>query len=224
MGSQRVGHGWANFTQTGYSTYISSRAHLEHGRTEDKGRYPLMLVVSSKSIVITQNDLSVSRRWWSWFSCSVTSNSLWPHGLQHARIPCPSLSPRVCPNSCPLSWWGHPTISSSASLFSSCLQSFPASRSVPVSRLFTSGGQNIGTSASILPVNLQGWFPLGLTALISLLAKDSQESSSAPQFESINSLVLSLLYGSTLTSICEYWKNHSFDYIHLHWQNDVSAF
>ena len=118
MGSQRVGHGWANFTQTGYSTYISSRAHLEHGRTEDKGRYPLMLVVSSKSIVITQNDLSVSRRWWSWFSCSVTSNSLWPHGLQHARIPCPSLFPGVCSNSCPLSWWCHPTISSSVIPFS----------------------------------------------------------------------------------------------------------
>ena len=93
------------------------------------------------------------------------SDSLWPHGLQHARFPCPSPSPRVCSNSCPLSQWYHPTISSSVIPFSSCLQSFPASGSFPMSWLSASGGQSIGASASasVLPVNIQGWFPLGLT-------------------------------------------------------------
>ena len=98
------------------------------------------------------------------FSRSVVSTSLWPHGLQHARLPCPSPSPRVCSNSCPLSQWCHPTISSSVAPFFSCPQSC---------RLFASGGQSIeaSASASVLPVNIQGWFPLGLTSLISLLSK-----------------------------------------------------
>ena len=97
------------------------------------------------------------------------SDSLWPHGLQHARLPCPSLSPRVCSNSCPLSWWCHPAILSSVAHFS-CLQSILASGSFPVSQLFASGGQSIGTSASasVLPMIIPGWFPLGLTGLISL--------------------------------------------------------
>ena len=101
------------------------------------------------------------------------SDSLQPHGLQHARLPCPSPSPRVCSNSCPLSWWSHPTMSPSVVPFSSCLWSFPASGSFPRSQLFTSGGQSIGVSASalVLPMNIQGWFPLGLTGLISLLSK-----------------------------------------------------
>ena len=101
------------------------------------------------------------------------SNLLWPHGLQHTRLPCPSLFPRVCSNSSPLSWWCHPTISSSVTPFSSCLQPFPASGSFPMSWLFASGGQSIGVSASasVLPMNIQGWFPLGLTRLISLLSK-----------------------------------------------------
>ena len=105
------------------------------------------------------------------FTCSVMSDSLWPHGPCHARLPCPSLSPGMCSNSCPLSRWCHPTISSSVTPFSSCLQSFPASRPFPMSQLFASGGQSIGawTSASVLPMNIQGWFPLGLTGLISLL-------------------------------------------------------
>ena len=100
-------------------------------------------------------------------------DSLWPQGLQHARLPCPSLSPGVCSNSCPLSWWCHPEISSSVTHFSSCPQSFPASGSFPVSRLFTSGAQSVGASASasVLPVSIQGWFPLGWTGLISLQSK-----------------------------------------------------
>ena len=101
------------------------------------------------------------------------SDSLWSHGLQHAMLPCPSSSPRVCSNSCPLSQWYHPIISFSVAPFSSFPQSFLASGSFPMSQLFTSGCQSIGTSASalVLPVNIQGWFPLGLTGLISLLSR-----------------------------------------------------
>ena len=107
------------------------------------------------------------------FSHSVVSDSLWPHGLQHARFPCPSPTPRVYSNSCSLSWWCHPTISSSVIPFSSCLQYFPASGAFPVSQFFTSGGQRIGVSAStsVLPMNIQDWFPLGLTGWISLQSK-----------------------------------------------------
>ena len=105
------------------------------------------------------------------FSCSVLSNSLRPHGLQHARLPCPSPTPRAYSNSCPSCRWRHPTTSSSVIPFSSYLQSFPASGSFPVSRLFASGGQRIGASASVLPMNIQGWFLSGLIGLISLLSK-----------------------------------------------------
>ena len=101
------------------------------------------------------------------FSHSAVSNYLQPHGLQHTRPPCPSPTPRVCSNSCPLSQWCHPTIWSSVVPFSFCFQSFPASGSFPMSRLFASDGQSIGASASAsaLPMNIQGWFPLGLTGL-----------------------------------------------------------
>ena len=107
------------------------------------------------------------------FSCSVVSDSLPPHGLQHTRSPCPSPTPRVYPNSCPLSWWCHPTISSSVDPFSFCLQSFLASGSFPMSQFFTSGGQSIGASAStsVFPVNTQDWTPLGWTGWISLQSK-----------------------------------------------------
>ena len=105
------------------------------------------------------------------FSRSVTSDSLWPYVLQHARLPCPSTTPGACSNLFPLSRWCHPTISSSLIPFSSSLQSFPASGSFPVSQFFASGGQSIGASASVLPMNIQDWFPLGLTGLISLHSK-----------------------------------------------------
>ena len=101
---------------------------------------------------------------------SVASDSLQPHGLQHARPPCPSQSPGACSNSCPSSWWCHPAISSSVISFS-CLQSFPASGTFLTSQPFTSGGQSIGALALVLPVNIQDWFPLGLTGLISFLSK-----------------------------------------------------
>ena len=105
------------------------------------------------------------------FSCSVMSNSLWPHGLQHARLPCPSPTPKACSNACPSGWWCHPTISSSVVPFPSSLQSFPESGSFPMSWVFTSPGQSIRASASILPMKIQDWFPLGLAGLISLLSK-----------------------------------------------------
>ena len=108
------------------------------------------------------------------FCHSLISSSLQPYGLQHARLPCPSSSPGVCLNSCPLSQWCHPTISSSVVPFSSCPQSFSASGSFWVSQFFVSGGQSIGASAStsVLPMNIQVWFPLGLTGLISLQSKE----------------------------------------------------
>ena len=104
---------------------------------------------------------------------SVVSDSLRPHGPQHTRPPCPSPTPRAYSNSCPLSRWCHPTISSSVVSFSSCLQSFSVSGSFPMSQFFTSGGQSIGisASASVLPRNIQDWFPLGLPGRISLLFK-----------------------------------------------------
>ena len=102
------------------------------------------------------------------FSHLVVSDSLWPHGLQHARLPCPSPSPGACSNSCPLSRWCHPATLSSVIPFSSWLQSFPASGSFLMSWLFASGGPSIGASASVLLMNIQDWFPLGLTGLISL--------------------------------------------------------
>ena len=148
------------------------------------------------------------------FSCSVVSDSLLPHELQHARPPCPSTTAGVYPNPCPLSWWCHPTISSSVVPFSSCPQSFPASGSFQMSQLFTSGGQSIGVSAStsVLPMNTQDWFPLGWTGWISLQSKGlSQESSPTPKFRSINSSVLCFLHSTTLTSIHDHWKYHSLD-------------
>ena len=156
------------------------------------------------------------------------------HGLQHARLPCASPSPGVCSNSYPSSWWCHPTISSSVIPFSSCLQSFPTSRSFPMSQFFASCDQSIGpsasASASVFPMNIDGWFPLGLTGLISLQSKESSLERrlsrvfSNTTVQSISSLVLSLHYGPTLTSTLNYWKNHHFDKMDLCWQSNVSAF
>ena len=108
------------------------------------------------------------------FSHSVVSDSLWPHEPQHARPPCPSPTPRVHSNPCPLSWWYHPTISSCVIPFSLCPQSFPASGSFQMSQLFASGGQSVGVSAStsVLPMNIQDWSPLGWTGWIPLLSKE----------------------------------------------------
>ena len=144
------------------------------------------------------------------FSHSVLSDCLQPHGLQHTRPPCPSSTPGVYSNSCPLSWWCHPTIPSSGIPFSFCLQSFPASRCFQMSQFFTTCGQSIGVSASksVLPLNIKGWFPLRYSGF-PCRPRDSQESSPTPQFKSINSSALSFLYSPTLTSIHDHWKNHS---------------
>ena len=141
-------------------------------------------------------------------SHSVVSDSWWPHG--------PAASPGVGSNSSPLHWWCHPTVSSFVILFSSCLQSFIASGSFPVSWLFTSGGQSIGALASGLPVNIQSWFPLGLTVLISLPSKGlsgvfSSTTSQKHHFFGTQNF----FYCPALKSVHDYWKNHSFDQMNL---------
>ena len=141
----------------------------------------------------------------------------------------------LCSNSCPLSWWCHPTISSSVTPFSFGFQSFPASESFPMSWLFTSGGQSIGTSASglVLPKSIQSWFPLRLTGLLPLLYKELSRVFSSTTISKASILLLNLklqlkkltlLYGPTLTSIHDYRINHSFNYLDLCWQSDVSLF
>ena len=139
--------------------------------------------------------------------------TLWPHGLQHTSPFCPSPTPRVCSNSWPSSRQCHPITPSSAIPFSSCLQTFRASGSFKMNQLFASSGQSIGVSASasVLLMNIQDWFPLGWTGWISLHPRDSRESSPTPHFKIIDSSALSFLYGSTLTSIHNYCKNHSFE-------------
>ena len=147
------------------------------------------------------------------FSHLVMFDSLWPHGLYYARLPWLSPTPVACSNSCPSSQWCHPTISSSVVPFSSCLQSCPASGCFPMSQFFASGGQSIATlaSASVLPMNIQGWFPLGWIIWSLWSPRDSQEYPPTAKFKSINSLVLSFLYGPMLICIHDYWKNHGFD-------------
>ena len=135
------------------------------------------------------------------FSCSVVSDSLKPHEPQHARPPCPSPTPRVHPNLCPLSWWCHPTISSSAVYFSSCPQSFPASGSFPMVQLFKSGGQSIRERFSINPSNKYSGLISFRMDWFDLLAV---QVPSPAQFKSLSASL-------SLTSIDDYWKNHSFD-------------
>ena len=149
-----------------------------------------------------------------------------PMDLQDTMHPCLPPAPKVCPTSCPLHCWCHPPISSSDTLFSFCPQSFLASGTFPVSRLFASDDQNTGTSASpsILPASIQGWFPLKSTCLISLLSKNFHESSPEPQFEVINSLTFCLLCGPSLTTVHDHWEDHSLDYTDLSRQNNIFAF
>jgi len=144
------------------------------------------------------------------FSCSVVSDSLWPHELQHARPPCPSPTSGVHPNSCASSWWCHPPISSSVVPFSSCPQSLPASGSFPVSQLFTWSGQIIGVSASasVLPMNTQDWSPLGWTSWISLQSKGLSRvfSSTTVQKQIIDYITSFLKNSYLLHSIpCSRW-------------------
>ena len=193
MGSQRVGHDWE--TSLHFTGILSAplalfivmlpKAHLiSHSRLSGSRR-----VTTPSWFSGSLRPFLYSSSMYSWhllifsasitslpflpfqFSHSVMSNSLWPHGWQHAWLPCPSPTPKA--NSCPSTRWYHPTISSSVVPFSSCLQSFPASGSFPMSQFFTSDGQNIGVSTlvSVLPMNIQDWFPLGWTGWISLLCK-----------------------------------------------------
>ena len=150
--------------------------------------------------------------WSVQFSCSVMSDSLWPHGLQHTSPPCPSPTPGVYPNSCPLSQWCHPTISSSIIPFSSCPQSFPALWSFKMSQLFASGGQSIGVSplASVFPINTQDSSPLGYNGWISLLSKGLSRvffNTTVQKHQFFGAQLIVQLS----TSINVYWKNHSLD-------------
>ena len=153
------------------------------------------------------------------------SDSFQPHGLQHTKLSCPSLSPGICSTSCPLNQWWYLMISCSAAPFSFCPQSFPASGSFPMSWLFELGGQTIGATASapVLLINIQGLFPSGSTSLTSLLSRRLSRVFSSSKFENVNSSALSLLYGPTLTSVLDYLKNHSLT-MDFCWQSDVSAF
>ena len=141
------------------------------------------------------------------------------------RLLCPPLSPGVWSNSGPLSWWCYITISYSATLFFFCLQSFPASGSFSMSWLFASGGQSIraSVSASVLLMKIQGWFPLGLTSLISLQSKGLSRVFSNTTVQKCHCLALSLLYGPTLISIFYYWKTITLT-IWIFFSSDVSAF
>ena len=158
------------------------------------------------------------------FSRSVISNFLWPHGLQQAKLPCPSSSPRAYSNSCSLSRWCHPKIWSSVVPFSYCFLSFPVSGSFPMNWLFVPGNPSIGTSPSGLPMNIQGWFSLRLIGLISLQSKGHSTvfpntTAWKHQFFGTQSF-----YSPSLTSIHDYWKNHSFDCMDLCWHCKVPAF
>ena len=147
------------------------------------------------------------------FSHSVVSNSLRPHELQHARPPCPSPTPEVHSNSCPLSQWCHPAISSSVSPFSSCPQSLPASKSFPISQLFAWGGQStaVSASASFLPKKSQGSSPLEWTGWIPLQSKRLSRVLSNTTVQKHQLFGAQLPYSPTLTSIHDHWKNHSLD-------------
>ena len=147
------------------------------------------------------------------FSHSVVSDSSWPHGLHHARLPCPSPTPEACSNSCPSSWWCHPIISSSVVPFSSCLQSFPASGSFQMSQFFTSGGQNIGVSASasVSSNEYSGLISFRMDCLDLLAVQGTLKSLLQHHSSKASILQHSTLYSPTLTSIRDYWENNSFD-------------
>ena len=147
------------------------------------------------------------------FRGSVVSDSLRPHEPQHSRPPCPSPTPGVHPNPCPLSQWCHPAISSSVVSFSSCPQCFPESGSFPMSQLFASRGQGIGVSAStsVLPMNTQDWSPLGWNGWISLQSKGLSRVFSNTTVQKHQFFGAQIFNSPNLTSMHDYWKNHSFD-------------
>ena len=183
MGLQR--HDWVTEQQQQFSNFSFQTEQFKPLITQVNPTITTQKGMGEKQMTLKQGDgqreahcihLSVQ------FSCSVVSDSLWPHESQHARPPCPSPTPGVYSNSCPSSRWCHPAISSSVIPFSSCPQSLPASWSFPMSQLFASGSQSIGVSASAsgLPMNTQDWSPLGWTGWSPLSPRDSQESSPTP--------------------------------------------
>ena len=194
MELQRVGHYWVTEQQ--------QNIWLNKGWRSSENRCITEQTMKGNHRVMSCHDQC---------SCSVVCDSFWPHGLQYARLCCPSPTPRACSNSCPLSRSYHPTISPSILPFSSSLQLFPASGSFPMSRFFASGGQSIGASASpsVLPVNIQDWFPLGWTGLISLLSKEFSRVFSNITVQK-HQFFNAQLYAPTLISIHDCWKNHSF--------------
>ena len=176
--------------------------------------------VSSDSVLVTHTAYQAYKTSEGIQLSSVQSLShvqlLATHGLQHARPPCPSPTPGVYSNSCPLSWWCHPTISSSVVPLSSRLQSFPASGSFQMSQFFASGGQRVGVSASasVLPMNIQDWSPLVWTGWIFLQSKGLSRvfsNTTVQKHQFFCAQLSSFLYSPTLTSIHDHWKNHSLD-------------
>ena len=156
-------------------------------------------------------------------SCPTLCN---PVDWKHSTLPCTSPSPGACSNPCPSSQWCHPTISSSVAPFFSCPQSFPALGSFPMCGLFASSGQSIGTSASasVLPMNIQGWFPLGCTGWISLQSKGLSRVFSSTTVQKHQFFGNSAFFTVQLTFVRDYWKEHSFDCMDLCWQSNISAF
>ena len=181
-------HGRQNFR-------ITEDTHIKLSlRSSGRGSCYLMLWEEMAGAAECRQSGKLSLKEWSvQFSCSVVSDSLWPHGLQHARLPCASPSHS---NSCPLSRWSHPAISPSVVLFSSHLQSFPSSGSFPMSQFFASDGQSIWASAlgSVLPMNIQDWFPLGLTGLISLQSEGFSRVFSSTMIRKASVLRLSAFF------------------------------
>ena len=173
MGSHRVGHDWSDLAAAAAAVLKISRIfwifYVEYLVICKQWLFYLFFSNFNSFISFPSSLLWLLLL----FSRSIVSDSLQAHGLQHARLPCLSPTPGACSNSCPSSWWCHPTIASSVIPFSSHLQSFPASGSFLMSQFFTSGGQNIevSASASALPTNIQNWFPLGWTDWISLQSK-----------------------------------------------------
>ena len=185
------------------------------------GFYPEVPIISLTCFAFQNNH---SSNMLLLFSHSLMSDSLWPHRLQPTRLPCPWLFPRVCSNPCLSSWWCHPTISPSATHFSFWLHYFPASRSFPMSRLFTSDAQSIevSASASVFPVNIQDWFPLGMTGLISLLSKGLSRVFSSTTKQKHQSFGAQLSLWSNSHPYITTGKIMALTVQIFYWQSDVS--
>ena len=212
------GSSWPrNWTQVSY--FAGRFFTIWATREEPEKQCQIQTLIIRKKKINFCNDkyLNTQRKYFIFssflFSRSVVFDHVWPHEPQHPRLPCPTPTPGAYPHSCLLSQWCHPTISSFAIPFFSCPQYFPASESFQVSQLFTSDGQNTGISAStsVLPMNTQDWSPLAWTGWISLQSKELSRVFSNSTVQNVNSLALTFLYTPTLTSIQDYWKNHSPD-------------